>query len=534
MQKQRVSHSALLERLVRMGADAVLVNAALALALLTRYLWQVSAAPHAAILPILGQRFANAYVSNAGLVTILSLGVFYVSGFYTHGRSYRGRYKAIVVARAVSLVYLLTAALNFMLPNVISLPRSVEAQAWAWTLCFVVGGRVWSHVWRSWQKQENAQAGEPAPALAMQVPAKPRVLVIGGAGYIGSALVPQLLKAGYQVRILDLFMFGEEPLSEVRNHPGLELMRGDFRQVHRVVEAMQDVDTVVHLGAIVGDPACALDENLTIEINLMATRMIAEIAKGCQVKRFVFASTCSVYGASEEVLDENSSLNPLSLYAHSKIASEQVLKGMADAHFKPVILRFGTIFGFSGRTRFDLVVNLLAAKAVVENQITLFGGDQWRPFVHVQDAARAVCLAVEAPAHSVENQTLNVGADHQNYTLLQVGELIRGMVPTAQISDADCGNDHRNYRVSFARIRRQLNFQPEWTLERGLGQVISALNSGLVQDYRDARYSNVKFLREECLSLLNEENTSFHALQQDRFLNVEPELATVRQLAKAA
>ncbi len=134
----------------------------------------------------------------------------------------------------------------------------------------------------------------------------------------------------------------------------------------------------------------------------------------------------------------------------------------------------------------------------------------------------------------MENQTLNVGADHQNYTLLQVGELIRSMVPTAQISDSDCGNDHRNYRVSFARIRRQLNFQPEWTLERGLGQVISALNSGLVQDYRDARYSNVKFLREECLSLLNEENTSFHALQQDRFLNVEPELATVRQLAKAA
>ncbi len=539
MQNQRLARNLVLERSVRMGADGILVNAALGLALLTRYLWQVSATPASAASSAsggvsLGAYYVAAYAQNAGLITLLSLMVFYASGFYTRGRSYRGRYKAIIVAQAVCLVYLGVAALNSLLPSVVTLSRSVEAQAWAWTLCFVVGGRAWSHLARSWQRNEAEPNNAPASPVAMQVPSKSRVLVIGGAGYIGSALIPQLLKAGYRVRILDLFLFGEEPLADVLHHPDLELIKGDFRQVHKVVESMQDVDSVVHLGAIVGDPACALDENLTLEINLMAARMIAEIAKGCQVKRFVFASTCSVYGASDEVLNENSSLNPLSLYARSKIASERVLQEMADAHFKPVILRFGTIFGFSGRTRFDLVVNLLAAKAVVEDQITLFGGDQWRPFVHVQDAARAVCLAVEAPADCVENQILNVGADDQNYTLLQVGELIRKLVPTAQISDADGGSDHRNYRVSFARIRRQLNFQPEWTLERGVTQVISAINSGLVQDYRDARYSNVKFLREECLALLNEERTSFNALQQDRFLNVEPELATVRQLAKAA
>ncbi|MGA3265083.1 MAG: NAD-dependent epimerase/dehydratase family protein, partial [Terracidiphilus sp.] len=177
-----------------------------------------------------------------------------------------------------------------------------------------------------------------------------RVLLIGGAGYIGSGLLPKLLNDGYRVRLLDAFLYGEDPIARWKNHPGLEIVEADFRRVDIVVRAMRDVKAVVHLGAIVGDPACALDEELTIETNLLATRMIAEVTKGEGIEKFIFASSCSVYGASDTYLDENSPLYPVSLYARSKIACENVLLGMKNETFRPVILRFGTIYGLSGRT----------------------------------------------------------------------------------------------------------------------------------------------------------------------------------------
>jgi len=284
--------------------------------------------------------------------------------------------------------------------------------------------------------------------------------------------------------------------------PDLEVIQADFRQVDRVVEAMQDVDAVIHLGAIVGDPACALDEELTIEVNLMATRMIAEVAKGSRINRFIFASTCSVYGASDELLDEHSALNPVSLYARSKIASEQVLKNLAGPDFSPVILRFGTIYGLSGRTRFDLVINLLAAKAVVEGKITVYGGDQWRPFVHVDDAALAILKALQSPLATVRNKVFNVGSDEQNYTIQQVAEIIQRLVPTAQVLNMGSDTDRRNYRVDFSKIRNILDFAPQWSVVQGVQQVIARIQSGQIVDYRDAKYSNVKFLSEERASRL--------------------------------
>jgi nucleoside-diphosphate-sugar epimerase len=328
------------------------------------------------------------------------------------------------------------------------------------------------------------------------------VLLIGGAGYIGSALLPMLLEKGYHVRLLDLFLYGPEAIQDFSDHPRLEIMRADFRQVHKVVEATKNIDAVIHLGAIVGDPACALDEDLTIEVNLMATRMIAEVAKGSGVSRFIFASTCSVYGACDEVLDENSKLNPVSLYARSKIASERVLMSLYDSNFAPAVLRFGTIYGLSGRTRFDLVINLLTAKALVEGQITIRGGDQWRPFVHVHDAALAVFKTLEAPFSIVKHQTFNVGSNEQNYTIEQVGEIINKFVPSAQIIDQGPDTDRRNYRVNFNKIRDTLGFAPEWVVEQGVEQVIKAIESGKIKDYRDPIYSNVKFLGHERASRL--------------------------------
>ena len=322
------------------------------------------------------------------------------------------------------------------------------------------------------------------------------VLVIGGAGYIGSALLPKLLNAGYSVRLLDSFMYGDDPIKECLKHPKLEIIKADFRQVDEVVRAVKGVGSVIHLGGLVGDPACAIDEELTLEINLMATRMIAEVCKGFGVQRFVFASTCSVYGASDEILDESSSLNPVSLYAKTKISCERVLKEMADSSFAPVILRFSTIFGFSGRTRFDLVVNLLTAKAFFEKKITVMGGEQWRPFLHVDDAAASVLLALQAPIDKVRNEIFNVGCSSLNYTLMQLGELIQKQETSAELLELGMDGDKRNYRVNFDKITQRLGYKTKWTLEQGIAQVLRELKNGSVIDYKDIKYSNALYLRQ--------------------------------------
>jgi nucleoside-diphosphate-sugar epimerase len=274
---------------------------------------------------------------------------------------------------------------------------------------------------------------------------------------------------------------------------------------------MRGADAVVHLGAIVGDPACALDTDLTIEVNLMGTRTIAEVAKGYGISRFIFASTCSVYGAStdDKLLTEESPLNPVSLYAVTKLASERVLMDLASETFSPTCLRFSTIFGLSGRTRFDLVVNLLTAKALMEGKITIEGGDQWRPFLHVDDAALSLLHTLEAPLAKVHKQVFNVGGDEHNYTIQQIGDLIRKQVPQAEIINVGSGGDQRNYKADFRKVREELNFVPQWTITEGIKQVIDLIQGGKVKNYGAAKYSNVKFLTEveSALSLVRNESS---------------------------
>jgi nucleoside-diphosphate-sugar epimerase len=344
------------------------------------------------------------------------------------------------------------------------------------------------------------------------------VLVIGGAGYIGSALLPKLLNNGYRVRVLDMFLYGKEPIAGVVRHPRLELVKGDFRHVDKVVSAMRDMDAVIHLGAIVGDPACDIDEKVTLDVNLSATEMIAHVAKASGISRFIFASTCSVYGACDELLDEHSEVMPISLYGHTKLAAEHGLQHMADDSFTPTILRFATIYGLSGRTRFDLVVNLLAAKAKTEGVITVNGGDQWRPFVHVDDAALGVLKVLQSPLSLVGNQIFNVGSNEQNFTISQIGRLIGDRVVGAElIMDAD-SKDKRNYRVSFDKIHRMLSFTPAWTVEQGVDQVLEAIATGEVIDYRDPQYSNVKYLTQngaiEIIRLDDDWSRHLHALRK--------------------
>jgi len=323
-----------------------------------------------------------------------------------------------------------------------------------------------------------------------------KVLVTGGAGYIGSALVEKLLRRGYSVSVLDDFHFGEQSLSRVAGHPNLTLIREDFRHIEILTRAMDNVGSVVHLGGLVGDPACAVDPLLTVDVNVTATKVIAEIAKAREVRRFIFASSCSIYGACDEIVDESSPFNPQSLYARTKVASEAVLSSLNGPDFSLTCLRFATIYGISGRARFDLVVNLLSAKAICDGVVTVFGADQWRPFVHVDDVASAIVRTLEAPSSLVSGEAFNVGSDAQNYTLGDVAALIQQQVPTARIVSDDTVVDRRNYRVSFRKIRTVLGFEPSWTLERGIAQVIACVSSNAIGHYSLPAYSNVLYLKE--------------------------------------
>ena len=486
---------------IRMVADAVMVNVAMIVALGGRYLYVVGleSLPAGMGPRDLMMQYTAGYAGSAWLLTLLAIGVFVLSGVYADNRTHRIRYRALTLGQGITIAFLLFGFFSYFFDGALPVPRGSLLVGWIASFGLLTGSRFWSNFWRHIVLEELE--GEETDETRDEVE---DILVIGGAGYIGSALLPKLLDEGYNVRLLDLLLYGTEPIEECLDHENLEIVEADFRHSEKIVQAMRGMDAVIHLGAIVGDPACELDEEATIEINLAATRMIAAVAKASDVERFIFASTCSVYGAAEsdEMLDEQSVLRPVSLYARSKIASERVLRQMADESFQPTYLRFGTIYGLSGRTRFDLVVNLLTAKAKTEGKITIYGGDQWRPFVHVDDAAQGIFKAIEAPIAVVGNEIFNIGSNAQNYTIDQVGEIIHREVPDSEIVHVGPDSDERDYRVRFDKARNQLTYLPNWTMAEGVRQVVAALESGEVEDYQDAKYSNVKFLTERDASQL--------------------------------
>ncbi|HLD33171.1 MAG TPA: NAD-dependent epimerase/dehydratase family protein [Candidatus Nanoarchaeia archaeon] len=320
-----------------------------------------------------------------------------------------------------------------------------------------------------------------------------KILVIGGGGYIGSILVRTLLQRGYKVNVLDKFIYGKDSLADIENTK-LQIIEGDTRHIEDMTHALQDVDAVVHLAEVVGDPACAADPSFAQESNYLATKMIADICKYFQINRFVYASSCSVYGASKDkLITESSAVAPISLYGKLKVAAENGLTEMMDENFSPTILRLSTVFGMSHRPRFDLVVNLLTAQAVSQGEITIFGGDQWRPNVHVSDVAETITALLECPIEDVGGKIFNVGSEENNHTITEIGELIKTAVPSVSIIMDKSQIDRRDYRVSFDLLHRTIKIKMK-SVEYGINEVKEAITSGKIKDYTHIRYNNYKFL----------------------------------------
>lgn len=317
--------------------------------------------------------------------------------------------------------------------------------------------------------------------------AAPRtVLVTGGAGYLGAATVHHLLALGHDVRVLDVLLHGQHEVAAGLRAAGAEVIEGDIADPEARERALAGAEAVVHLAAVVGDPACAADPEGSDAINLMATRaLVAQAGE----RRFVFASTCSNYGRMADpgaVLDEDAPLAPVSRYAEQKVAIERELAGAPDA----VRLRFATLFGVAPRMRFDLTVNEFTRDLWAGRRLEVFGEQFWRPYVHVGDAARAIGLALAADGAALGPRVFNVGATAQNHTKADLVRLIRERVSTGEVVFVHRDEDPRDYRVRCDRFTAALGFATTMSVPDGIAQVAAALDAGTWPDPFARGYRN--------------------------------------------
>jgi nucleoside-diphosphate-sugar epimerase len=325
-------------------------------------------------------------------------------------------------------------------------------------------------------------------------PVDERVLVTGGAGYIGTPLSRALLASGRRVRVLDSLLHGQEQIAAGLERDGVEVMRGNLLDAETRRAALADVDAVVHLAAIVGDPACALDPELANAVNVEGTRALVDAADEAGVKRFLFASTCSNYGRMKDAsipVDEQGELAPVSLYAEQKVAIERDLLERTFTSISPTCLRFATVYGVAPRMRFDLTVNEFTRDLWASRPLEVFGEHFWRPYVHVRDAGRAVALVLAQPEERVAGAVFNVGHSDENYRKLDLVELITARLGRGDVSFVHRDEDPRDYKVSFEKIRAELGFEPELRVPDGIDEIVETLEAGGFGDPFDARYSNL-------------------------------------------
>ncbi|CAN5760057.1 NAD(P)-dependent oxidoreductase [soil metagenome] len=322
-----------------------------------------------------------------------------------------------------------------------------------------------------------------------------KVLVTGGAGYIGSVLVRQLLDKGYEVRAFDSLKFGGEALYDVILNPDFEFILGDIRDAAAVEKALKGIDAVAHLAAIVGDPACKKYSDEANETNWSGSVALFEAAEKAGVKRFVFASTCSNYGKMpdpDSFVTEASALNPVSLYAELKVKFEKyLLEEKKDSKICSTALRFSTVYGFSPRIRFDLTVNEFTRNAAIHGEQEIWGAQFWRPYCHVDDLARAVVLVLETAEEKVRANVFNVGSTEENYNKGMIIEEVCKVVPNVKVNFVESSEDPRDYRVNFDKIKNELGYTITKTVPNGVKEIYTLLKTGIVTDSFGQKFRNI-------------------------------------------
>ena len=319
------------------------------------------------------------------------------------------------------------------------------------------------------------------------------VLVTGGAGYIGSTLVRLLLRAGYGVRVLDNLSFGGEALLGVMSHPNFEFIKGDIRNNEALENALDGMDHVCHLAAIVGDPACKLYEDDATAINGDASLNLYSLCLKKNIRRFIFASTCSNYGKMKEpgaFVHEESELRPVSHYARLKVNFEKFLLNQRDSQITQTVLRFSTVYGLSPRPRFDLTVNEFTRDALLKKELLIYGEQFWRPYCHVYDLANSVLTVLKAEKSKVSGNVFNVGDTAENYTKGMLVEEIRKQLPETCVQFVQKDEDPRDYRVDFAKIRAELDYKITRTVPEGIKEIRKAISDGFISNPYSSLYSN--------------------------------------------
>jgi len=315
------------------------------------------------------------------------------------------------------------------------------------------------------------------------------ILVTGGAGYIGSVLTRNLVLSKYNVKVLDSLVFGQDGISELVSNNSVNLFVGDIRNKEIIPDVLKEVDCVVHLAAIVGEPLCSKIPKAARQINEFATKYLIDSCKKSGVQRFIFASTCSNYGSSLGFVNEDTPLESLSLYSETKVKSESYILDSKEDNFEPCILRFATAYGISPRMRFDLLVQEFIRDALIDKKISIFGPNHWRPLVHVDDIVSACITAIENSSN-ISGEVYNVGDNEQNYTKMNLAELVQKYIPSSTIEVTESKQDLRNYKVSFDKIKNKLNFNVSKTVEDGILEILDQINNNTL-DPKDSQFSNL-------------------------------------------
>ena len=326
--------------------------------------------------------------------------------------------------------------------------------------------------------------------LKKDVSKSKKVLVFGGAGYIGCVLVKMLINLNFEVTVYDKFIYtSKKSFTKHFKSSKLKIVKGDSQNISEIFEAIRKNDIVIHLAEMVGDPLCEKKPKKTYAINYLASMTISNICKNLGISKFIYVSSCSVYGSNDYLTSETSKINPLSIYAKLKALSEKAIIRNFDKHCKPCILRLGTVYGSSFRPRYDLVINLFSGLSANKKQITIAGGNQWRPFVHVKDVGRAIIKILNSDFKKTDNQIFNIVGE--NVQIKDIGKAIKKINPKANVTFSNNIKDNRNYKSSNKKAKKLLNFKTKYTINDGIKEVIDYTKKNKIKNIFNKKYINI-------------------------------------------